>query len=61
MVAAAAEDRLNSLLKPALFLIENDDDRDERDHDYEHEQNGLDVIAHPSEKHGVRHQNTRAR
>ena len=25
-------------LKPALFLIENDDDRDERDHDYEHEQ-----------------------
>jgi hypothetical protein len=33
MVAVAAEDRLNSLLKPALFQIENDDDRDERDHD----------------------------
>ena len=61
MVAVAAEDRLNSLLKPALFQIENDDDRDERDHDCEREQNGLDVIAHPSEKHGVRRQNTRAR
>jgi len=47
-----------SLLKPAQFQIENDDDRDERDRDCEHEQNGLHVIAHPSEKHGVRHQNT---
>jgi hypothetical protein len=48
-------------LKPALFQIENDDDRDERDHDCEREQNGLHVIANPSEKHGIRHQNTRAR
>ena len=47
-------------LKPALFQVENDDDRDECDHDCEHEQNGLHVIAHPSEMHGVRHQNTRA-
>jgi hypothetical protein len=34
------------------LLIENDDDRDERDHDCEREQNGLHVIAKPSEKHG---------
>jgi hypothetical protein len=61
-VAAAAENHLSfPSLKPALFQIENDDERDEHDHDCEHEQNGLHVIAHPSEKHGVRHQNTRAR
>jgi hypothetical protein len=67
-VATAAEDRLSfrhhasvCALKPAPFQIENDEDCDERDHDCEHEQNGLHVTADPSEKHGVRHQNTRAR
>jgi len=52
-VATAAKDRLSFPLKPAQFQIENDDERDERDRDCEHEQNGLHVIAHPSERHGV--------
>jgi hypothetical protein len=46
LVAAAAENRLSFPSKPAVFQIEKDGDRDERDHDCEHEQNSLHVIAH---------------
>src|SRR5262249_54107565 len=53
LVATPEEERLAFPLKPAQFQIENDDDRDERDHDCEHEQNGFHIISHPSEKHGV--------
>src|SRR5262249_27483143 len=53
LVATAAEKRLSFSSKARAVSDENDDDRDERDHDCEHEQNGFHIISHPSEKHGV--------
>jgi hypothetical protein len=46
------------LLKPALFQIENDEDRDERDHDRD-KQNAFHTLIDPTEKHRVSHQTPR--
>jgi hypothetical protein len=46
------------LLKPALFQIENDEDRDERDH-RDKQQNAFHTPIDPTEKHRVSHQRPR--